>query len=162
MEDKEVTREANQSALTPPARPRRRERVPLGVERLKLSAPPIPGYVQRVINDTPGRIQDALNAGYEFVMKDGHQGMGEPDLNNKEAMGSAVSRIVGTHRDGSPMTGYLMKLKKEWYEEDQKKKAMKTNEREAALKRGNDKFGKVGLDGRYIPMEGISIEHKKD
>ena len=99
----------------------RRNRVPLGGTRLKLTADIPRGYVGRWINDEDNRIYFASQeAGWQF-MKDGKPvGQESEDLNDN--LGSYTSQIVGTKEDGSPLRAYLMVIKKEWYEEDQREK----------------------------------------
>lgn len=132
--------------------PSRRKRVPLGVPRLKMNAPQRPGYVRRWVNDNPGRLDAAQQGGYEFVVGESASEGGATD-----GMGAKISRIVGTRDGGAPITAYLMETKQEWYEEDQKSKQAIVDETEAALKRGQDSHGQPGVDGRYVPEGGISI-----
>ena len=83
----------------------RTERVPFGVPVKRFNAPEEDGYVYRVFNDNwrkePGRIERARMAGYETVP---HERSGE---------------AVGTNEDGSEITGVLMRIPKELYDEDQ-------------------------------------------
>lgn len=120
----------------------RKERIPFGVPQRKFKCPEGDGYQYRVFNDNwqkePGRIQRALDAGYEKV-------------ENFEPL------PVGTNDDGSPIKGILMRIPKELYEEDQKEKQKQLDLIDAQIQRGNIE-GQVGRDGRYIPKEGISYK----
>lgn len=86
------------------------------VERLKKE-----GKIPRWVNeDGKGRIEKLQQRGYEFVadesIKVGEDGDGNTD------MGSRVSRVVGTHKNGEPMRAFLMVQVDEFYEEDQSEK----------------------------------------
>lgn len=127
----------------------RAKRTPLGVQRLKLKASERPGFVRRWINDNGSRVQQALQGGYEFVRKDGQASTTD--------MGESISLIVGRTEAGTPMRGYLMEIRQEWYQEDQATKNELINATEEQIQRG-ELVGKVGQDGVYIPSRGISIK----
>lgn len=135
----------------------RKKRVPLGIPRQKLTAQQRDGYVRRWVVDRPGRLSQAEDGGYTFVTD---PLPGASDVTQRDGIGSRISRVVGTHEDRNPMTAYLMEIKKEWYDEDQKLKGKSVDTTEAALKTGSDQHGSPGEDGRYIPKEGIKIEQK--
>jgi hypothetical protein len=97
-----------------PERGERRKRVPVGVPRQKLTANVPPGYVGHWFNDDGERIHDALAGGYRFLSSGGQQ---------SQDIGSAISRIVGTKAAGGQMTAYLMVIREEWWQEDQRAKA---------------------------------------
>src|SRR5210317_1616149 len=73
------------------------------------------GYVYRLINDQDDRIKQAQAAGYEFVQ--GDTKVGDPKVSEASQMDSRVSKPVG-----GGITGYLMRIKEDWYTEDQKAK----------------------------------------
>ena len=102
----------------------RKERVPLGSMRKKLSIPEglIPPHkVGRWINDTPGRLQIAQEGSYVFV-DDPLAKVGDGSENQRDSLSTKVRRIVGKHEDGSPMMAYLMVIEKRLYDADQKAK----------------------------------------
>jgi hypothetical protein len=147
--------------VTPKQTVVRKERVPLGTHRLKLSAPLREGYHRRWVNDVPGRIMAFEAAGYQFVIKEAAPIIGEGhDLSQSEGVGSRVSYYVGTQETGQPMMAYLMEIPQEWYDEDQAVKLGKIKETEAAMRTGEDGQGRPGVDGRYIPREGIKIDKR--
>jgi hypothetical protein len=133
----------------------REARVPLGVPRAKLGAPEIPGFHLHWINDEPGRIQAAEAGGYEHV----HEKELKGEANNSD-LGEKVSRIVGRNEDGSPLKAYLMKIKQEWYDQDQKTKRKELDEVDKAIRQG--KLNEKPDDKRYIPREGISVSTKSE
>jgi len=135
-----------------------RERVPLGGFRRKLSHPDIPGYQLRWVNDVGGRLEEFKRAGYEFVERT--QKVGDGDVSQRGSVDSRTRALVGTNDDGSPMYGYLMKQRKEWYDEDQRAKQEPINELEQTMFRGLDTEGRMP-DGRYIPATGPKITHNR-
>lgn len=104
-----------------------RKRIPMSVPVQRLEAPDIPGYHLHWFNGTPERIQRAVDGGYEFVderdMRLNSVGLGNESTHSGNTdMGSRVSVISGQEvgRDGQPIRLILMKIRQEWYEEDQK------------------------------------------
>lgn len=104
-----------------------RKRIPMSVPVQKLEAPAIPGYHLHWFNGTAERIQRALDGGYEFVdereTRVNSVGLGnESTQSGNTDMGSRVSVVGGSEigRDGQPIRLILMKIKQEWYDEDQK------------------------------------------
>ena len=139
----------------------RKERIPLGRMRRKLAIPDglIPkNKIARWINDHPGRLQAALEGGYQF-MDDPLAKVGEGSENQRDSLDMKISRIVGTRDDGSPLKAYLMVINKSLYDADRKEKDKHLDEIDAAIKGGNVE-GQVGQDGRYIPSTGISVVSK--
>ena len=124
----------------------RKSRVPLGVSRIKLNASKREGYVRRWINDVPGRLNAAQQAGYEFVSDD--------PLAASTNTGTRISQVVDK---STGLTSYLMEIPEEFYEEDQAKKAEDLDKIDEELRRGDAAGGKVGRDGRYVPKQGIKI-----
>jgi hypothetical protein len=124
----------------------RRERIPLGTSRPKLHARVPNGMVGRWVNDTPGRIAEAVQAGYEFINDSGTTG----------DRGSARTVRVGVNEDGSAMTGYLMAIPEEWHKEDQKAKLKPVYDMERDIRRGNTQ-GAGAEDAKKVYSD-ISIE----
>ena len=134
----------------------RKKRIPLGVPRMKLNAEQRPGYVRRWINDRPGRLHDAQLGGYEFVTSE--TSVGQDEATRASQMDSRVSRVVGTHEDGKPMIGYLMEIKKEFYDEDQEARDKRIDESERTIFRGKKtRNTNADTDGLYSPG-GSSLE----
>ena len=151
------SKEVNETATETIKKPGRKERVPFGGARLKLSVPAKEGKVRRWINDVGGRCQLAEGGGYEFVTDDGLK-IGDTNIGSgNQSLGSRVSRIVGTQADGKAMTAFLMEIDEELYKEDQEEKQKKIDLIDEQIQRGNIE-GQVGRDGRYVPKEGISYK----
>ena len=85
----------------------RRERVPLGTPRTKLTDDAGSGKVGRYVIDRGTRVQDALNGGYEHV---------------RDESGQKIRKGAGTADNGEPQHYYFMAIDKDLYEEDQREK----------------------------------------
>lgn len=122
----------------------RRSRKPFGAPEKKWSCPMDDGYFYRVFNDNwstrPGNIQRALDAGYEFVHS-------EKDREKPQ--------VVGTNDNGTPITGHLMRIPQEVFEEDQREKQKVVDRVDDQIRKGSLQSGTN--DGRYVPSGGIKI-----
>lgn len=85
-------------------------------------------YVYRFVNDTGSRIDQLKQAGYEIV-EDDNLIVGDARVLDAKQPGSAKKVIS---KDGT--VSYLMRQKKEWYDEDQATKQAHNDEIEAAMK----------------------------
>jgi len=88
-----------------------------------------PNYVYRFVNDTGSRIDQMKQAGYEIVEDEGLI-VGDSRVSDPSSQGSA-KRVIS--KDGT--VSYLMRQKKEYYEEDQAAKQAHNDEIEAAMKK---------------------------
>ena len=136
----------------------RKKRVGLGTPHRRLSGPKIPGMKTRWINDNwakdPSRIQRALDAGWEFVDREGKV-IGDGSVDGNQDLGSRVSRAVGTNKDGSPIIGYWMAIDKELYDEYQEEKQVEVNKVDAAIMSGSID-NTLGAHG-FIPENAINM-----
>jgi len=82
-------------------------------------------------------------------------GTGDTIKHDSTDLGAAVSIVVGTKVDGSPMRAFLCRKPRKFYEDDEKKKAEDLDEQLSQLKRGNTAAGE--LQGDYQPAGGIRI-----
>jgi hypothetical protein len=130
----------------------RNTRVPLGVARSKLTVAGRPGYRRRWINDSEGRLQNAQDGGYEFVMNENVAQIGDADIGNENRdLGARTSRVVDS---GTGQRAYLMEIKEEFYQEDQRAKVAKVEETDRRIRKG--KLEEV--DGGYVPDDGKGIQ----
>jgi len=97
-----------------------------------------PNFHYRFVNDVGSRVYNFQQAGYELVADDGLV-VGDSRVSDASNLGSA-HRVVG---DGGTVS-VLMKIKKEWFEEDQAKKAAAVDEQEKAMKQNNSVAGDYG------------------
>ena len=136
-----------------PGRPRKQpkvERIPFGGRRSKLQVSEnIPGYVLRWVNDVDGRIHDAQKGGYEFVLKSEAPSVGDGQLHQDNSdINARVSKIVSRGKT-DPIRAFLMKIRKEWYIEDQQAKEEINREIDDALRAGQP--GGNVVENQYVP-----------
>jgi hypothetical protein len=128
-----------------------RKRVPIGGRRtkLQLSQQDLDGlkdYQLRWINDQQGRIQSAEAGGYEFVVPEEAKSLGEGAIHaGNSDLGARVSKVVDRHGTRA----YLMKIRKDWYQEDQLDKE-KNNARVDEQLRPVTQGGQT-VEGGYTP-----------
>jgi len=120
----------------------------------KLTFREITGYKCRVVNDVEQgqRIEMFKKAGYEVVTSD--ELLGDPQAGVAGSIGSEVSKPVGFGT-----RGVLMKIKQEWYDEDQARKAAIIDEKEKGLLRELEKKGLTTKLGSQ-QLEGVSFGKK--
>lgn len=87
-----------------------------------------PNFVYRFVNDTGSRIDQMKQAGYEIV-EDDSLIVGDARVSDPTAQGSG-KRVIS--KDGT--VSYLMRQKKEFYDEDQAAKQAHNDEIEQAMK----------------------------
>jgi len=111
------------SKTTRSERPERPKRVPMNgsVDILEVGKKD-PDHEYRWVSDNKkGRLQRFDGAWWDKVShKDVQVALGAE--NHSDGSSSHVVTRVGTHADGSPEMGYLMRIPKKFYEEDQKAK----------------------------------------
>lgn len=120
-----------------------RKRIPMSLPTRKLEAPEIPGF--NLYWFLGKNVPRAQQAGYEFVNHDevplNQRGVGtDSSISGNADMGSRVSVVAGTGVDGRPEYLYLMKIKEEWWQEDQEV-LRKKNQQIAAAIRGKQVLG---------------------
>jgi hypothetical protein len=121
----------------------RPKRVPVtGRSRLKVRDMD-PNYQYRVVNANleshPERVQDLLDQGYEIVPKDKVGQVGDKRVDNPSALSSA-----GEFSVGQGTKAIVMRIRKEYYQEDQAAKQAEITalERRSAKDHGAD-YGEV-------------------
>lgn len=112
------------------------KRAPVGRRNVLKVSGQDPDFVYRIVNDEGGRVDEFLAAGYEFVEKDTVK-IGDARVGNPSAEGTHAQAHVGGGKKA-----FLMRIKKEWYEEDQAAKQAHVDATEAATK-------EKALDGTY-------------
>ena len=136
-----------------------RTRTPFGSGRLRLGVTKLPGFHMHWIRNDPGRLEDAESNGYEYVMKHEVRLSHQTGAESADA-GERVSRISpGAQENGSPTILYLMKIKEEWYRENQEFYAARSRAVEMQIKTG--KIDGVRRPETYMPKGShISIDTK--
>lgn len=129
---------ARTSQTSASARPRR---TPVGQRNVLNVQGKEDGYVYRVVNDTGDRIQQFLDAGYEFVDANAVR-IGDKRVNQSTPEGTKAQVSVG-----GGQKAFVMRISKEFYEEDQAAKQAEVNRLEESIKKqvssGNADYGKV-------------------
>lgn len=97
-----------------------------------------PGYVYRIVNDVDDRIETLKEIGYELVTDKGVT-VGDKRIANPTQEGSPIKVSVG-----NGVQAYVMRQKKEWYDEDQASKEAKNAELEQQMKREAKEAGFYG------------------
>jgi hypothetical protein len=90
-----------------------------------------PAYEYRVVVDSDNsgdRLANLKDLGYEFAPSGVHK-LGSSRVDNASSEGS-----LETMNAGGGTKGYLMRIKKEWYEDDKKEKAARVEATEQGLK----------------------------
>lgn len=133
-------------------------RTSLAAPRAKLFVPPIPGYHTHWFRGGI-RVEQAIQAGYEFVKKGdvpvaNHGIASSREDTDGSDLGSRISVIAGgvDVNDGQPQRLYLMKIKQEWRAEDMKSRQARNELLVDALKRGD-----AGKD----QAQGLDLSHRK-
>jgi len=104
----------------------KRVRVPFGARRMKLQLSDADqkrlddsGYVGRWINDQDGRVEQAQAGGYMFMKPEEARSVGTTEIHQGNSdLGGKVSKIV-SRGEARQIRAFLMKIKKEYYDEDQ-------------------------------------------
>ena len=137
---------------TPNNRPNRaaKRRTPIG-RRNVLKAEEREGYKRRFVNDTDGRVQTFLEAGYTIV-SDGTQ-TGDANVGDASRLGSNSGKPVG-----GGTNAVLMEIKEDWYKEDQDAKQAHIKDKEAGLL--NDETGRAP-NQENLYGEGVNIKSNR-
>ena len=114
----------------------------------------IPGYHLYIFTDTGSRIQEALDSGYEFVTPTEVGGVSENVVSRNGDLGERIRYLVNPRAEGTEQYGYLMKIRQEWYEEDQAALQEKNDRIDLAIRNGKTTGDNPGF---YIPRDGIKL-----
>jgi len=136
-----MSRPANTQSAS--ARPRRQ---PVGTRNRFKIANQEDGYVYRVVNDgNIGRVDDLLERGYEIVPKDKVQREGDRRVDDASSLGSATSYSLGRGDKG-----VVMRIRKDWNDEDQASKNARNDELERGMKDTANKASDYGTLTTHI------------
>ena len=114
----------------------------------------IPGYHLHIFTDVGSRVQEAIDSGYEFVTPTEIGGVSENVVSRNGDLGERIRYLVNPRAEGTEQFGYLMKVRQEWFEEDQAELQAKNNRIDSAIRKG-----KMGGDSPqfYVPNGGIKL-----
>lgn len=152
IEERKVAETAPTPALNGSIRKRRN--VFNGTEAKISVQAQIPGYHLHVFTDAGGRIQQAMDNGYEFVRPDEVGGVSENVISRNGDLGERIRYLVNPRADGTDQYGYLMKIRQEWYEEDQAELQAKNNRIDASIRKGKITGENPSF---YTPRDGIKL-----
>lgn len=113
----------------------------LAVAKSRFFAPTIPGYWVTWINDLQGRLQQALECGYEFVRAEefkmeNFNVSAQVTVSGSSDMGERISIQAGLDGAGQPYRSYMMKLPMEYHLEDVRLQQAAANRPLDQIKRG--------------------------
>lgn len=114
----------------------RPQRTPVGQRNILTVKGKDPSYVYRIVNDTDDRITQFKEAGYEIV-PDQAVSVGDKRVNAAASIGSGKQLSVG-----QGTKAYVMRIPRDWYEEDQASKLSQVAAVEQATR-------EKALDGTY-------------
>ncbi len=142
---------ATEKAVDKPVEKRveRKERIPVnGARDILTVRNKDPNFEYRWVNDTPGRLQRFMDGGWEVVTDDLQ--VGQKSVDSPSKLGSAITKNVGRST-----VGVLMRVPKEWYDEDQMAKQDKVDALEASMQEDLRQGFIPGTRERgYIPQDG--------
>ena len=118
----------------------------------------IPGYHMHIFNDEPGRIQTAIDGGWEFVTPDEVGGVKDSVTSGNTDIGDKVRFLVGTSEKGDGLYAYLLKIKQEWWEEDQAEIQKRNDRVDDAIRGGVNVKEGTSSEGFYTPRGGINYK----
>jgi hypothetical protein len=124
-------------AKAPRGRP---NRAPLGRKRILTVQGLDEAYAYRFVNDTGDRVQSFLDNGWETIPAD------QVRIGDKRVNQSAPEGTVAQANVGQGQKGFLLRIKREWYDEDQEAKQVEVNRTENAMR-------EEALNGTYGKLE---------
>lgn len=103
-----------------------------------------PGYVYRIVNDVDDKIAQLEDRGYMIVPDAKVGATGNRRVDNPTALGSATSISVG-----QGTKAVVMRIKEEYYKEDQLLKQDLVDETEQTIKNPKADYGEIRRSVRY-------------
>ena len=101
-----------------------------------------PGFVYRIVNDTDDRVSQMQEQGYELCEKAQVGAIGDKRVDNTASIGSIAHFSVG-----QGTKAVVMRIRDEWYKEDQTVKQQEVDAIEAAMKQ------EAREAGDYVPKQ---------
>ena len=114
----------------------------------------IDGYHLHILTDKGSRIEEALDAGYEFVRPNEIGGISENVVSRNGDLGERIRYLVNPRAEGTEQYGYLMKIRQEWYEQDQVELQAKNNLIDESIRGGKITGNNPAF---YTPRDGIKL-----
>lgn len=100
-----------------------------------------PNYVYRIVNDTEDRINDFIDRGWEFEVDENIR-VGDSRIDNHSKLGTVRQLSVG-----GGLRAVLLRIRKDWYDEDQEAKHAYLKKLEDAMRPNTNDggYGKVDI-----------------
>lgn len=119
-------------------------RVPVGMRPKLAVVGKNPNFVYRWVNDTPGRISLFKQGGWELCTND-EVDVGNFTAEQSSGEGSLACQVVD---GGTGQKAYVMKIKKEWFLEDQaaQEDEIRRNEETLQPNYNDGEYGKIVID----------------
>lgn len=102
------------------------------------------GFVYRIVNDLDDRIERLQEAGYELCSKEQVGAVGDKRVDNTSSVGSTAHFSVG-----QGTKAVVMRIRQDWYKEDQDTKQQELDSLEASMKQDARKasdYGKLSIE----------------
>jgi hypothetical protein len=115
------------------------------------------GWHLHIFNDDPGRIEQALQGGYEFVTTEEIGSTVTGVVSRNSTLDNKVAYLAGVTEKGDGLTAYLMKIRKEDWEEDQQQVQRRNDVIDQRIKAGKNAAPGVSDQGFY--SAGSSIKN---
>lgn len=115
------------------------------------------GWHLHIFNDIDSRIEDALENGYEFVLRSEIGSLADNVVPSNTDLGDKVRFRVGNKESGDGLYAYVMKIPQGDFEEDQKVLQAKNDRIDAAVRAGKNVKAGTSSDGFYDA--GISLKN---
>ena len=123
----------------------RPKRTPINGRNILTVSGKDPAYVYRIVNDVGDRIEMFKGAGYELV-DDADVQVGDRRVNKASAQGSKAQVTV----DGIGTKAFVMRIPKEWYNEDMAAKQAQLDIAEREQKKNAD-YGTIEYETKRTP-----------
>lgn len=123
----------------------RPQRTPINGRNILTVTGQDPAYVYRVVNNVGDRVEMFKEAGYELVPAKDVK-VGERRVDSASAEGSYAQVSV----DSQGTKAFVMRIPKEWYQEDQRKKQAQVDDLERTIK--NEALSKNDLRGGSLEI----------
>lgn len=114
------------------------------------------GWHLHIFNESEGRIEQALENGYEFVLRSEVGSLADNVVPSNTDVADKVRFRVGAKEGGDGLFAYLMKIPTVDYEEDQKFLQAKNDRVDQAIRAGKNVKAGTSTDGFYDA--GISMK----
>lgn len=116
------------------------------------------GWTLHIFNDSPGRIEEALSDGWEFVTRDEIGSVVANVVDGNTDLGNKVRFRVGVNEAGDGMFAYLMKIPTASYLEGQRQLQNRNDALDQAIRLGKLTKSGMSTEGFY-GQNGIKLDN---